>query len=114
MCGIAGLVDARPQPPLVDRMLALLAHRGPDAVGRWAGDGAVLGARRLAIVDVAGGHQPVVTPDDTVVAVLNGEIYNHAELRATLHRRGHRLANGSDTECLIHLYEEYGTDLVRH
>ncbi|GIF10088.1 asparagine synthase (glutamine-hydrolyzing) [Actinoplanes teichomyceticus] len=115
MCGIAGWATPDdPDPEVVAAMLAALAHRGPDGEGRHVGAGIALGMRRLAIVDVAGGAQPVFSEDGTVVAVLNGEIYNHGRLRADLLARGHRLASGSDSECLVHLYEEHGDDLVRH
>ena len=115
MCGIAGWASAGgPDPGVVRSMLVTLAHRGPDGDGLHVGDGIAMGMRRLAIVDVAGGAQPVFSEDRGVVAVLNGEIYNHARLRADLTARGHRFASGSDSECLVHLYEEYGDDLVRH
>jgi asparagine synthase (glutamine-hydrolysing) len=113
MCGIAGVVSTnRPDPGLVRRMCDVLAHRGPDGTGVHEDGHAVLGMRRLAIIDVAGGNQPVYNEDRTVVAVFNGEIYNFAALRRELRGRGHRFTTSGDTECLVHLYEEFGDDLV--
>jgi asparagine synthase (glutamine-hydrolysing) len=115
MCGIAGIVSVdHPDTALVRRMCDVLAHRGPDGAGYHESAHAALGTRRLAIIDVAGGAQPVYNEDRTVVAVFNGEIYNFRELRAELHRRGHRLATSGDSECLVHLYEEYADRLVDH
>jgi len=115
MCGIAGIVSVNhPDAALVRRMCDVLAHRGPDGAGYHESTHAALGMRRLAIIDVAGGQQPVYNEDRTVVAVFNGEIYNFRELRAELRRRGHRLATDGDSECLVHLYEEYGDQLVDH
>ena len=115
MCGIAGIVSVgHPDPALVHRMCDVLAHRGPDGAGYYRSEHVALGMRRLAIIDVPGGQQPVYNEDRTVVAVFNGEIYNFRELRAELRRRGHRLATSSDSECLVHLYEEHGDALVGH
>jgi asparagine synthase (glutamine-hydrolysing) len=91
-----------------------IVHRGPDGSGFHDDDRAVLGMRRLAIIDVAGSQQPVYNEDRTVAAVFNGEIYNFAELRAQLRARGHVLTTNGDSECLVHLYEDYGDDLVHH
>lgn len=95
-------------------MNAAMVHRGPDDAGEHhnEGLGIAIGARRLSIIDVEGGHQPVSNEDGTVWAVLNGEIYNHPTLQALLRRRGHTLRSGTDTEVLVHLYEEYGDELV--
>jgi asparagine synthase (glutamine-hydrolysing) len=113
MCGIAGIVStSRPDVGLVHRMCDVIAHRGPDGSGFHDDDHAALGMRRLAIIDVAGGRQPVANEDGSVVAVFNGELYNFAELRAGLIARGHRLRSDGDSECLVHLYEEYGAELV--
>jgi asparagine synthase (glutamine-hydrolysing) len=94
-------------------MCRALRHRGPDEEGIYVNGGAGLAVRRLAVVDVAGGHQPVRNEAGTVHVVFNGEIYNHVELRRQLTNRGHRLASGADSEVVPHLYEEYGTDFPR-
>ncbi|GGO65552.1 asparagine synthase (glutamine-hydrolyzing) [Nonomuraea cavernae] len=113
MCGIAGIVSASgPDPALVRRMCDVMRHRGPDGAGFHDDAQAALGMRRLAIIDVATGDQPVYGENDRVVAVFNGEIYNFAELREDLARRGHRLRTAGDSECLVHLYEEYGVDFL--
>jgi asparagine synthase (glutamine-hydrolysing) len=111
MCGICGLVGSAREREL-GPMLELMEHRGPDDLGTFVSPHASIGARRLAIVDVPGGHQPALSEDGQIAAVLNGEIYNHVELRAALERRGHRLGSRSDTEVLPHLYEEYGPSLT--
>jgi asparagine synthase (glutamine-hydrolysing) len=92
----------------VQQMTATLRHRGPDDHGFLNSDGASFGVRRLSIIDVSGGHQPIASEDGSVTVVLNGEIYNYRELRAQLEGRGHSFRTQSDTEVLIHLYEEYG------
>jgi asparagine synthase (glutamine-hydrolysing) len=113
MCGIAGIVSTgRVDGRLVRRMCEVIVHRGPDGEGFHDAEHVALGMRRLAIIDVAGGDQPVYNEDGTVAAVFNGEIYNFAELREELRGQGHRFTTASDTECLVHLYEEYGIDLV--
>jgi asparagine synthase (glutamine-hydrolysing) len=91
-----------------------IVHRGPDGAGFHDDDHAALGMRRLAIIDIAGSQQPVYNEDRTVAAVFNGEIYNFAELRERLRTRGHALTTNGDSECLVHLYEDYGEDLVHH
>ena len=116
MCGIAGLVDARPaaraDPDLVRRMLQTIVHRGPDDSGLHEGGRAVIGARRLKIIDLAGGHQPIGNEDGTVWVAYNGEIYNHAAIRHELERLGHRFATRCDTEVIVHAWEEYGDRFV--
>jgi asparagine synthase (glutamine-hydrolysing) len=92
-------------------MLRTLEHRGPDDAGTFVSPDASIGARRLAIVDVAGGHQPAMSEDGRVAVVLNGEIYNYRELRGLLERRGHEFRSASDTEVLPHLYEEFGVSI---
>src|SRR5688572_14864609 len=89
-------------------MLSQLIHRGPDDEGVSRSVGAVLGARRLAIIDLIRGNQPMTNEDGSVLAVQNGEIYNFPELRAELESRGHRFTTGSDTEVIPHAYEEFG------
>ncbi|HEU5425346.1 MAG TPA: asparagine synthase (glutamine-hydrolyzing) [Actinocrinis sp.] len=113
MCGVAGIVSLdTPQPARVRRMCDVLAHRGPDGAGFHDGPMACLGMRRLAVVDIAGGAQPVYSEDRTVVGVFNGELYNYQELRRDLLRKGHRVDGEGDSACLPHLYEEYGDELV--
>jgi len=116
VCGIAGFTADTLGPDRADAviraMCGAIRHRGPDDEGYYAGSGAVLGARRLSIIDVAGGHQPIGNEDGTVWVAFNGEIYNFQGLRADAERRGHRLRTRSDTEVLVHLYEDRGTDLV--
>jgi len=98
----------------VRSMCAAMHHRGPDDEGAHTDDasGVSIGMRRLSIIDVEGGHQPICNEDRSLWVVCNGEIYNHPRLRAELQRRGHRFATSSDTEVLVHLYEEYGEELV--
>jgi asparagine synthase (glutamine-hydrolysing) len=118
VCGITGAfsiggrTDVPLEPSVLARMTEVIRYRGPDDAGYVAGHGMALGARRLSIIDVAGGHQPLASEDRRVWGAQNGEIYNHAELRADLERRGHRFGSSCDTEVLPHLYEEYGAGLV--
>ena len=114
VCGIVGKIDfaGRVEPTLLEAMCAAIAHRGPDARGIWCDGGVGLAMQRLAIIDVAGGDQPIFNEDRTVAVVMNGEIYNFQELRAELIAKGHRFATLSDTEVLVHLYEEHGDALV--
>src|SRR5207302_1441287 len=112
MCGIIGIVarpDAPRPPEAVTRaMNTAITQRGPDDEGYFRDGQAVLGMRRLSIIDLAGGHQPVHNEDETVQCVFNGEIYNYRELRAELEGRGHRFYTHSDTEVIVHGYEEWG------
>jgi asparagine synthase (glutamine-hydrolysing) len=116
MCGIAGVVYADAARPvsrnLAEAMGAAIAHRGPDGSGIWQEPGVALVHRRLAIIDLAGGNQPLSNEDGSVQVVFNGEIYNYQELRRELEQRGHRFRTHSDTEVLVHLYEERGEHLV--
>lgn len=116
MCGIAGVLAAGVPPAsvrtILKTMTATLVHRGPDDEGFFCVPGAGLGVRRLSVIDLPGGHQPASNEDGTVQVILNGEIYNHPELRAELQARGHRFATRSDTEVIAHAYEEYGIECV--
>ena len=119
MCGIAGFVDlkhrlARDEAAAVlERMCRVIAHRGPDDQGTMqTDDGANLGMRRLSIIDLAGGHQPIWNEDGSVSIVFNGEIYNYRELQPELEARGHQFQTHSDTEVIVHSYEEFGPDCV--
>jgi asparagine synthase (glutamine-hydrolysing) len=107
MCGIAGTVGFG-DGGLIRAMTDALAHRGPDGEGFYVDEGVCLGNRRLAILDIEGGRQPMANEDGSVVVVYNGEIYNYPELRDFVGARGHRLATRCDTELLPHLYEEEG------
>jgi asparagine synthase (glutamine-hydrolysing) len=114
MCGIAGIVNfdfAEKTEPLLRRMLTFMRHRGPDSFGIYEGDSASLGSARLSIIDLDTGDQPIHNEDRSIRVVLNGEIFNYPELRSDLKSRGHRFYTRSDTEVLVHLYEERGTDL---
>src|ERR1700710_2828677 len=116
MCGIAGKLNLNGVP--VDRavataMLESNRDRGPDGDGLYLKHNVALGHRRLAIIDLNTGQQPLANEDDTVWITFNGEIYNYQELRADLLARGHRLRTQSDTEVIVHLYEEYGSECVQ-
>jgi asparagine synthase (glutamine-hydrolysing) len=116
MCGIAGLVNTdlgqRIEAATIHRMCQAMVHRGPDDEGVYVKDGTGFGMRRLSIIDLAGGHQPVFSEDLSVWVVFNGEIYNFPQLRSELQSRGHRLSTHTDTEVIVHLYEEMGRDCV--
>src|SRR5437899_5430880 len=109
MCGIAGFWGA-PDAALLATMTARIAHRGPDGEGFFEHPVASLGHRRLAIIDPAGGHQPVGTDDGAVQLTYNGEVYNFRELRAELEPLGHTFHTSCDTEVVLHAYLEWGTD----
>jgi asparagine synthase (glutamine-hydrolysing) len=108
MCGIAGLAGTPGDPEILERMATAISHRGPDDGGLLADDTGGLGFRRLSIIDVAGGHQPIYNEDESAAIILNGEIYNHHELRSGLIERGHRFRTRSDVETVLHLWEEKG------
>ncbi len=117
MCGIAGVVSATRESDiseaLVRHMCDQIVHRGPDDEGLYVADGSGLGMRRLSIIDLSGGHQPVFNEDHSAWIVFNGEIYNFPELRPELEKHGHRFYTKSDTEVIIHLYEEMGAECVQ-
>ncbi len=117
MCGIAGFVAQERLPDgsaqLLRRMCDRISHRGPDDHGYHVAPHVALGARRLSIIDLQTGHQPVTNQDGSVVVVFNGEIYNYRELRQELLQKGHRLTTVGDTETIAHLYDEYGDDCVK-
>jgi asparagine synthase (glutamine-hydrolysing) len=117
MCGIAGILDLderKVEAGSLERLCDRLVHRGPDEEGYYLDTVAGLGQRRLSIIDLAGGHQPLANEDGTVWVTFNGEIYNFHELRVTLEGHGHRFATHSDTEVIVHAYEQYGPDCVEH
>ncbi len=118
MCGIAGIVNFKTREttaPVVGRMLDLMAHRGPDASGIYQSDPVALGHARLSIIDLsASGDQPIHNEDKRLWITFNGEIFNYPELRRDLIEKGHRFYTQTDTEVLIHLYEEHGTDMFAH
>src|SRR5918998_5883970 len=118
MCGIAGFADRSAGSPsrreadfsLVHRMCEVIRHRGPDDEGIHVEAGVGLGMRRLSIIDLSGGHQPIHNEDESVWLVFNGEIYNYRELRRELEQHGHRFYTSSDTEVIVHAYEQWGED----
>ena len=118
MCGIAGIATrdglAPGDPALVDEMLGSLSHRGPDDQHRIADSHTTIGTRRLSIIDLEHGRQPLANEDGTIWATQNGEIYNYLELQQELEARGHTLRTRSDTETIVHLYEEFGDDFATH
>ncbi|MEJ0048776.1 MAG: hypothetical protein WDN04_23725 [Rhodospirillales bacterium] len=116
MCGLAGILYADPEQnpdlSLARAMTDAIAHRGPDGEGFHAEPGIVLGHRRLAVIDPAGGQQPMYNEDNSVAIIFNGEIYNHEALRAELRQRGHSFRNHCDTEAIVHAWESWGPDCV--
>src|SRR5436309_6944622 len=118
MCGICGIVysgeERRVQRDTLAQMNAQIVHRGPDDDGFFVERTAGLAMRRLSSIDVRTGHQPISNEDESLWIVYNGEIYNHRELRSKLEARGHRYRTKSDTETIVHLYEEYGRDCLQH
>ena len=118
MCGIVGFIDSESGQNkaklLIDSMCKVIRHRGPDDQGVWVGEGVALGMRRLSIIDLAGGHQPIFNEDQSVLVVFNGEIYNYQQLQSDLKERGHHFQTNSDTEAIVHAYEEYGDECVKH
>jgi asparagine synthase (glutamine-hydrolysing) len=111
MCGIVGVVGSRAERELVETMCSTITHRGPDSDGYYVRSGVALGMRRLSIIDLSTGDQPIHNEDKTIWTVFNGEIYNFQSLRKTLAERGHRFYTQGDTELLVHCYEEFGQEL---
>ena len=114
MCGIAGFVlrSGEAQVSLLAEMCARITHRGPDDEGLFVDGPCAIGMRRLSIIDLATGHQPIANEDGSLWVVFNGEIYNYQSLRAELIQQGHKFSTSSDTEVLLHLYEQYGEEGV--
>src|SRR2546423_3660576 len=115
MCGICGIAGRDLRAPPIEAgalkaMTDVIAHRGPDDEGHRIEPGAALGMRRLSIIDLPGSSQPMPNEDRSVWTVFNGEIYNFPQLRRWLQDRGHQFATRGDTETIVHLYEEFGTD----
>ena len=110
MCGIAGAFDLEGRREFsaqrLQQMGLAIQHRGPDEDGSWQGERIALHSRRLSIIDLAHGKQPIKNEDGTVLAVFNGEIFNHLELRKELEQKGHTFRTQTDTEVLVHLWEE--------
>ncbi len=120
MCGIAGFISKEKNQPLaertalLDRMCKIITHRGPDEQGTIVRDAAALGMRRLSIIDLKSGQQPIFDCSGNLAIVFNGEIYNYQALKKDLESRGHKFKTNSDTETIVHAYEEFGADCVRH
>jgi asparagine synthase (glutamine-hydrolysing) len=118
MCGIAGIVDLRGLRQIdhrtIQQMADAIAHRGPDEEGFYQEPGIALASRRLSVVGLADGQQPIFNEDKTVVVVFNGELFDHPEKRALLESRGHRFSTHTDTEVLVHMWEEYGEEMLQH
>src|ERR1044072_5786656 len=123
MCGIAGFIDLwstrvkrerAERASVLANMCQVIRHRGPDDEGTFIKDGVALGMRRLSIIDLAGGHQPISGEDGSVTIVFNGEIYNFLELKPKLQARGHTFKTDSDTEAIVHAYEEFGPACLDH
>ena len=115
MCGICGIYNHNHEPiedNLLHRMTSIMNHRGPDGEGMYRAPGIGLGHRRLSIIDIAGGAQPITNEDGTLHLIFNGEIYNFIELREELEEKGHQFKTRSDTEVIIHAYEEWGEGSV--
>jgi asparagine synthase (glutamine-hydrolysing) len=119
MCGIAGWINlennrSQTSEAVLHRMCERMKHRGPDSEGLWTDETVALGMRRLSIIDLHTGEQPVYSEDKSIVVVMNGELYNFREVRADLEKRGHKFETQTDTEILPHLYEEYGEAMLEH
>ncbi len=118
MCGITGILNLSNDAPISEltlrQMLGMIRHRGPDGFGIYIDDQAGLGSARLSIIDLSGGDQPMTNEDGTLWIVFNGEIFNYIELRPQLEERGHHFSTSSDTEVILHLYEDYGPECLQY
>src|SRR5579883_1132269 len=118
MCAICGIVNFSNEDPVdantIERMTAAMAHLGPDDDGFFVNGNVGLGHRRLSIIDLSGGKQPIFNEDGSAVIIFNGEVYNYAALTSELISKGHVFRTRCDTEAILHCYEEYGEDCVQH
>src|SRR5574341_930773 len=118
MCGITGTFNMTKSHPICEsdlrQMLGMVRHRGPDQFGIYMDDQIGLGSARLSIIDLSGGQQPISNEDETIWIVFNGEIFNYVELRPELEKRGHRFSTNTDTECIVHLYEDHGPECLKY
>ena len=116
MCGIAGFVNKniKNKEEVIKKMADRIKYRGPDGEGYFIDDDVALAHRRLSIIDLSTGSQPMYNEDNSIVIVFNGEIYNFVELKDELKNKGHKFKNKSDTEVIIHGYEEWGKNVVEH
>src|SRR5690349_13279286 len=117
MCGIAGYMDLRGEGRIdryiLERMADTITYRGPDSSGYFVADNAGFGFRRLSIIDLVSGDQPIYNEDGSIVLICNGEIYNYLDLKQELIKKGHTFSTKSDVEVLLHLYEEEGEEFVK-
>ena len=118
MCGITGIFNLESNQPIreleIRQMLAMIRHRGPDEFGVYLDEHVGLGSARLSIIDLSGGQQPISNEDQSMWIMFNGEIYNYVELRPELEARGHQFSTNTDTEVILHLYEDLGVDCLQH
>src|SRR5512139_3237313 len=118
MCGVVGILNLQDRPPTeratLHQMLGMIRHRGPDGFGIYRDEQVGMGNARLSIIDLSSGDQPIGNEDGSLWIVFNGEIYNYVELRPELEARGHRFATNSDTEVVLHLYEDFGADCLNY
>lgn len=118
MCGIVGILNGKKSPPAeavqLQQMLGVIRHRGPDQFGIYLDDRVGLGSARLSIIDLSSGQQPIANEDESLWIVFNGEIFNYVELRPELEARGHQFSTSTDTEIILHLYEDYGPDCLQY
>ncbi len=114
MCGIVGFVNTKKgKEPIIQEMMERIIHRGPSSAGQFVDDHVALGFRRLSIIDLAGGSQPIFNEDGSKVIIFNGEIYNFQSLRKDLIAAGHTFSTHADTEVVLHGYEEWGTEVLQ-